>query len=400
MNGWKQFAELVCDFIEPSLVGKPKYFLSDSEAVSIERSLSCLSLNASGWTSRVADLLFADELVERGSWQGRSFCCVVDEGQHRRLEEVAATVGHELAHWISFGGVIDGSLKDPSALSQQWLTVTRQAAAKTVSVATIEPKKSPSAAMTSHHDAKFVRAACHAAYRLRRAIPSLRPEELRFVSPYHKGCTESQFMKSLSSELVTRASHSIFDVLRSPVPQPFADLWHRATGRKLSDAKVTRSNGKPFVYVALEGRRVKRQAIIQRDGESVMAILADEKKPRANKGDLPEYLLLSGFSTRANHSSIPLADGDIATARNIIGSVRSMKVNGDQLHGVVGFASDDQAQRVHREFIEGKRKTFELTTEDKAGVEVSQGQTYMGIPGPSLVITNWRPLHVTTKKGG
>ncbi len=386
MYNWKYFCSALVDAVDSSQIGKPKYLLSSDEALDIDKAL--IIGGVAGWTSRVLDLQIAESLVQRGAWQGRGFAAVVDVGQHSTLAEIGGTCLHELCHWFDVGGK-HGPVSDVIERSRA-LRRMDALAETSVSRSAVDSNPLP----TWHgHGQRFVRAACHAAYRAGKVSAQIDAKLMRFATGYYQNATERQFMQTLLSELVRRSDEPIAQILKSPAPSEFVAFWHKATGTKPVARQPQRLN--------LNFRRVQRMAVVSRGG--VMAVLVDPDRPRTGEDGKPEYLLASGFETRFGNHAVPIVDvdgeGGSGSVRNIIGSLRNLTVDRSRLVGRAVFASDDQAQETKRQFLDGKRKVFKLVSNDIEGVLLKDGEQFEGIAGPATVITKWRPHALETSQG-
>lgn len=136
-----------------------------------------------------------------------------------------------------------------------------------------------------------------------------------------------------------------------------------------------------------------------RDGIAPIAIIRKAEKQSGSyavlateepSGEQRQVLVMDGMTT--NRDRIPVLIGDDITVRAIVGSV-VIRTQGQQLVGVLGFASDKAAQEVRQRYLAGEL-TVNLITNPIAGVEISRGQTFRGVDGPAIVLTKWEPLHV------
>lgn len=374
---WKPFASMVLDLVEPSLRDQPKYLVADHEV----GELACTRLERA-YTSRVLDLQLAPKL---SSWQGRSFATVVRTHDHKTLMDIGATVIHELAHWLDFKGPIGGhtNLGEIETTSAALARMVESVSRSTKTTTDAKPKRS---APWANHGARFVRAACHASWRMHRAVKSFDVRAVRFSSPYYGSFGEWQFIESLKSELVSRQNDSIRDILESNAPSTFTKLWQIA-------ARSDRTN-KP---ISLD-RQIKRMASVTRNGEVMVYLSSDSKPIETEHGTT--YLLSSGFESRPGSHAVCIYDADLGadTVRSVIGSVRSITVRGQDVVGVATFASDSEAQAIRRDFVDGKRKAFSLSVQVIEGIELKQGELYGDMHGPALVATRWHPLRVETSK--
>jgi len=96
------------------------------------------------------------------------------------------------------------------------------------------------------------------------------------------------------------------------------------------------------------------RAIVSQSGVSdvVVATEAVVRRYDDERGYvINEVLLMDGVVLRTNQQQMPIVDShDDSTVRNILGSIRSLKVINGELHGEPVFASDPDAQLVHRLF--------------------------------------------------
>ena len=113
------------------------------------------------------------------------------------------------------------------------------------------------------------------------------------------------------------------------------------------------------------------------------AVLATEEP----SGPQRQVLLMTG---RQGRDRIPLVMGDDSTVANIVGSVL-VRAQENRLVGIVGFATDDQAQAVRERYFAGEL-TLNLVTKPVAGIELHEGETFSGVAGPATVLTQWEPL--------
>jgi hypothetical protein len=163
-------------------------------------------------------------LQAAGLWRGPGRIITV-----RWLGCWASTVGialHEAGHLLSDGQRAVGH----QPLEADELPAVRSLAA---SFAAEWPQ-----AYTQHpvpwfgHHARFVRACCQLWHRAEPLLASLRPHHLRFGDRYYGWpFTELAWLESLHDEL-QQAAGPIRDILDSPPPQAFVDLYHRATGER------------------------------------------------------------------------------------------------------------------------------------------------------------------------
>jgi hypothetical protein len=185
-----------------------------------------------GWTASVADILVRRELERQGRWRGRGFTSVIKlENIRPGFRFVAGVVLHEFAHHLDY-------LSTPTAEIEMNLPVMdtlpleRETAIDNAiemvgdclgNIAEVED-----ALPTWYgHELNFIRAAVHVAHRANRVFESIRPDHLRFVSPYHyRGC-ENTAVACCENELDSEMP--ITEILRSDPPEKLVRYWDYLT---------------------------------------------------------------------------------------------------------------------------------------------------------------------------
>lgn len=110
-----------------------------------------------------------------------------------------------------------------------------------------------------------------------------------------------------------------------------------------------------------------------------------------------EVLLMEGVVLRTGQQQLPIVDShDDTTVRNILGSIRNLRVSGGELHGEPVFASDPDAQLIRQRMDEGHITDFSITALPLESLFVPNGQTYTTsrgaiIEGPAVIHTRWQP---------
>lgn len=137
-------------------------------------------------------------------------------------------------------------------------------------------------------------------------------------------------------------------------------------------------------YMHLESTSIKivRKAVAS---GGALVELATEEPTGPNR----QVLTMAG---REGRDKVPLLVNDDTRVSNIIGSVM-LRTQGQRLVGVLGWATDQQATEVKQRYLAGKL-TANLISEPIAGIEVRRGESFSGVAGPALVVTQWRALQV------
>ncbi len=110
-----------------------------------------------------------------------------------------------------------------------------------------------------------------------------------------------------------------------------------------------------------------------------------------------EVLRMKGVEFRTQRKQLPIVDShNNSTVQNVLGSVRDMKVVGDELTGRAYFADDDKSQEAYRKLRDGHLTDFSITATPNAVTRVRRGETLrvgkQKIEGPAEIVDRWRPL--------
>ena len=216
---------LLHEIAADDLGGRGCYLVQFSEVAAYEPRLR--GGFAAAWTSPLMDLILADWLTKQGRWRGRGFATILHADLLPRWMEYCGAVLHEFAHFLTLPlpsdcqdeSIVDRSLELVGWLPLHWTEKNhRPETVRTVATLPRWHEQGPS----------FVRACCHLVYRAQQTV-YIRPEHLRFVTPYHPGhrVNEDHFMQTLGDELAITGS--VRQILTTPAPELFNQLWKYAT---------------------------------------------------------------------------------------------------------------------------------------------------------------------------
>lgn len=110
-----------------------------------------------------------------------------------------------------------------------------------------------------------------------------------------------------------------------------------------------------------------------------------------------EVLAMAGVEFRGGRTQLPIVDShDRSTVANVLGSVRGIKVVGDELIGRAYFASDEESQRAFQKLLDGHLTDFSITASPKEVGFVERGERYTTrrgdvVEGPADIVTRWMP---------
>ncbi len=111
-----------------------------------------------------------------------------------------------------------------------------------------------------------------------------------------------------------------------------------------------------------------------------------------------EVLLMDGIELRPGTTQLPIVDShDPSTFRNVVGSLRNLRVNGGTFGGDAYFGSSAAGQEAFQLIKEGHLTDFSITADILEVRFVERGQSFTTsrgtvVHGPANVITRWTPL--------
>jgi hypothetical protein len=119
----------------------------------------------------------------------------------------------------------------------------------------------------------------------------------------------------------------------------------------------------------------------------------------------PEVLLMEGLQLRGGRTQLPIVDShDRSTTRNVLGSVRNLKVEGSRLVGEAMFARDAESQVAYQKLLDGHLTDFSITATPLEQRAVRQGESVnlleQELNGPAVVVTQWEPVDASLVAAG
>lgn len=144
-----------------------------------------------------------------------------------------------------------------------------------------------------------------------------------------------------------------------------------------------------------------RQETINREAKTVEIVVATENP--VERYDLSrgivvrEVLAMDGIEYRGGRNQLPIVDShDRSTVANVLGSVRNLRIEGDELVGDAMFAQDERSQEAFQKLLDGHLTDFSVTATPKRVAFVERGTNYTNrrgetVPGPADIVTAWMP---------
>lgn len=161
--------------------------------------------------------------------------------------------------------------------------------------------------------------------------------------------------------------------------KPFVPVRHRAADK----LRIVRKAG-----VSLPTAKQRSRTVVLSSQKPVMRV-DDRGQPYR------EVLLSAGVEFRLVGKKTPLLYGTGETVRNIIGSIREIRIDRGQVLGDVYFASDRAAKEVERQYQSGALSRITVTSIPFELISIPIGVTWKGIEGPAEVVTRWQIAHAS-----
>lgn len=165
-------------------------------------------------------------------------------------------------------------------------------------------------------------------------------------------------------------------------------------------------------------RMIERSLVIRVVGDTqgnadavptLSAVIASEhpveRWDEQRKEVVREILLTDGMEFRDGKNQLPIVDShDRGTVRNVLGSIRNIQIQGDEVVGQPMFARDANSQEAMMKVIDGHINDFSITADPLEIVEIPRGKTgQFGerlIEGPANVVTRWQPTDASLVAAG
>lgn len=143
--------------------------------------------------------------------------------------------------------------------------------------------------------------------------------------------------------------------------------------------------------------KVKRSFETIKDGRAVIATETPIEIYDESRGWLRQVLLMDGVQFRNDKMQLPIVDShNDKTVRNVFGSIRNIRIEGDSLVGDAEFASDPDSQVVATRYEEGHLNDFSIDAIILDRKYLRDGERYVTksgavIEGPAEIVTRWEP---------
>jgi hypothetical protein len=118
-----------------------------------------------------------------------------------------------------------------------------------------------------------------------------------------------------------------------------------------------------------------------------------------------EILLMDGVEFRGGKNQLPIVDShDRSTVRNVLGSVRNIRVEDDMLVGDASFARDEDSQIAYQKLLDGHLTDFSITAFPNQQRTIGRGEKEIisgkEISGPAIIVNSWTPSDASLVAAG
>jgi hypothetical protein len=163
-----------------------------------------------------------------------------------------------------------------------------------------------------------------------------------------------------------------------------------------------------------ESQMVMRMVAIRRDlanedTQTIPVIIATEtpvERYNPDTGEVYQEILdMQGVQFRANRQQLPIVDShDRSTVRNVLGSIRNLRIEGDMLVGDASFARDADSQIAYQKLLDGHLTDFSITADPLEGRTLKRGEHELWheqeVVGPAVIISAWSPTDASLVAAG
>lgn len=152
-----------------------------------------------------------------------------------------------------------------------------------------------------------------------------------------------------------------------------------------------------------------RAETINDESKSVEVVIASEtpvERWDESRGDVfHEILSMDGVQFRNEKRQLPIVDShDRSTVRNVLGSVRNLRIEGNELVGDAMFAADADSQNAFRKLRDGHLTDFSITAQPNESQSIRRGEVgiFRGaeVNGPATIVSRWTPSDASLVAAG
>ena len=188
-----------------------------------------------------------------------------------------------------------------------------------------------------------------------------------------------------------------------------SEAQRQQTGKQMTRTKTVKSykHNEPQKLI-MRIVNVREETANDTD-KSVEVVIATENPVERYDEDKDEVyneiLSMKGVKFRSKKNQLPIVDShDRSTVRNVLGSVRNLRVEGTELVGSATFARDSDSQIAFDKLRDGHLTDFSITAQPNESERIQRGDVYMHgdveISGPAEIVKSWTPTDASLVAAG
>jgi hypothetical protein len=162
---------------------------------------------------------------------------------------------------------------------------------------------------------------------------------------------------------------------------------------------IAKRKDKPNQKLILRALTVRSESADVQNRSVKVAIATEtpvERYDEESEEVIDEILTMDGLVFRNDRRQLPIVDShDRSTVRNVLGSVRNIRVENNELVGDAFFAHDQESQAAYQKLLDGHLTDFSVTALPMETQRVRRGDVVRfrdgSIAGPTDLVTKWMP---------
>lgn len=132
---------------------------------------------------------------------------------------------------------------------------------------------------------------------------------------------------------------------------------------------------------------IKREAVARNRSRTIVLATSEPRLrwDAVHHNAYHEILDMSGFRPNAR-KRVPLIDGDRSSVKNVLGSIRSLRIDRNRLVGELVFARCQRSRAAEMAFNDGHLEVFDI---ELLPERIEAAMNYRGIEGRTHLVREW-----------
>lgn len=132
---------------------------------------------------------------------------------------------------------------------------------------------------------------------------------------------------------------------------------------------------------------IRREAVARNRSRTITLATAEPRLrwDAVHRNNYHEILDMSGFKPNAR-KRVPLIDGDRSSVKNVLGSIRSLRIDRNRLVGELVFASCPRSRAAEMAFDDEHLQVFDI---ELLPERIESVMNYRGIEGRTHLVREW-----------